>query len=160
LADESNIYDFLIAGDDQEDFAPTASVVTRRSIVLVGSTSATDPGFFDRAIVAFDAKSHEELWRATWGELGERESFTAVAADAGRVCAVGIGELIGIGIGVGVSCYKEESGEILWERSFALETLPILWSTPRIELSGRTLLVMVYDARGHLAMAFDSKDGS
>ena len=89
--------DFVIIGNDLLTFSPSLSrqnfAVAGPRVFVVGSTAPLDPFMRDAAIVAVDRHHRREVWRVVVGEPAHREAYDVVAADSGRLCAVGTGAI-------------------------------------------------------------------
>jgi outer membrane protein assembly factor BamB len=61
-----------------------------------------------------------------------------------------------------VACYKEKTGELLWEREFAISGIRIVFNAFSIHLSGGALVVAINDpfSATPRVLLFDARDGS
>ncbi len=163
-----DLEDFVIAGDDLFDFAPAisqeASALWGHLVFVAGTGPPLSVTSRDAMIIAVDTRRAAEVWRVSTGEQGRLDSYHAVAASSGRVCAVGRGSeslIPGPTVFLLVGCYKAKTGEPLWERELAMEgsRLAQNLSVFTTRLSGTAFVVHINDFNRRVLL-FDARDGS
>lgn len=147
-AEADLLEDFVVAGGDPDDFNPSGEFDGSGSFVFVPGSTLEEVGFeLDAALAAIHTRSGREVWRVVVGRSGRTESYQAVVARRGRVCAVGTRapelppepdagprELL-------LACYAVANGSLVWAREFDLSSFRDAFVATQLEIIGDTLVL-------------------